>query len=157
VRIRSTNARFALAPLGLGAFVGVGAGVDDPRHPLAEPVADDGDGDVGVLDQIVQHRRDGLVLVAAVVQDHRGDAQEVGVVRHVGALLALRSVGVDGPRERLGEPAQMPTPTFWKNHRLEVSHRPSRIAKSVPPASGSTQPGKRDPPRTTSTLTMTAP
>ena len=142
---------------GFGPLVRVGAGVDDPGHAVAEPGPNVVDGGVGVLDQVVEDGRHRLVLVAAVVQDERRHAQEVRVIRHLGALLALSAVGVDGPRERLGQPAQMPTPTFWKNHRLDVSQRPSRIAKSVPPASGSAQLGNREPPRTISTLAMTAP
>jgi hypothetical protein len=51
---------------------------------------------------------------------------------------------------------QIPTPNVLKNHSAEVSHSPSSVENSRPPAIGNAQPGKRFE-RTSSTLAMNMP
>jgi hypothetical protein len=56
-----------------------------------------------VFRRIVEERRDGLVLRAAVVEDDRGDAHEVAHIRAARSLARLRAVNLVRVSERFIE------------------------------------------------------
>jgi hypothetical protein len=53
-----------------------------------------------VFDDVVKQCGDGLVLVSAVLEHKRGDAKQMGHIRHVVAFATLMPVNADGIVER---------------------------------------------------------
>jgi hypothetical protein len=95
----------ARAPGGLRRDVGVRARCHDVGDDGAEAAADGSEGlrAALVLDRVVEEGGDGLVFVAAVLEDEGGDGQEVGDVRGGGALAQLPGVQLGGVDEGVFE------------------------------------------------------
>ncbi len=56
-----------------------------------------------VLRRVVEERRNGLVLRAAILKDQAADLEEVGDIRHGGRLACLRRVELRGQGHGIGE------------------------------------------------------
>ena len=97
----------ALIPGRLGPHLGVTAGADDGRDPLAKPVADllEARSVSAILQRVVQQGGDRLVLGTAVLQHQRRDAEQVRQIRHIAALSTLAGMDIGGVHKRVGEAA----------------------------------------------------
>lgn len=93
----------ALAPRRLGQRVGIGAAEDDIGDPVAEPLADYRlEMGTLILDRVMQHRRNRLVLVAPVFQNQARHPEKVADVGGVGTLSPLLRMDLEGIFDAVG-------------------------------------------------------
>ena len=112
----------------------LGARDDELRDGSAEPRPDLGFGHATVLDRVVEHAGDRVLLGASVLEHERRDGQQVRHVRDVGALATLVGMEVrcppDGLREPTGEDGGR---EHVGVHDLTVSPRAQPPASAEPP------------------------
>jgi len=97
---------FTLGPGFLRRLPGVGAVLDDLRHGVAEPGTNifETRATALVFRRVVQQRGNRFVLVPAIVQNDRRNAEHVRDVRGAGAFARLSSVDLARVSRRLIEP-----------------------------------------------------
>ena len=145
-----------LAPGRLGVLVGVGACLDDRGDTGPEAVEDAPAHRVAVavLDRVVQQPGDRLLLITAVLQNERGDGEQVRDVGDLRALPGLRRVRLASERQRRveGRADHHPATRNVSKPSGRLPQRGATITRGLPARGSSTAAGRRDQPPAMSVL-----